>query len=411
MGKADLAAMFCERGKRLQPSVIRSLFPLSNMPEMISLAGGLPNPALFPFKEITISCRDGTTVSVSGTELSTSLQYATSRGLPAFVEWVTQFQKREHNCPSPTDVIVGSGSQNFISVLCEIFLDEHDTLLLEQYTYPGSIAAARPSGCKRQGVAMDKDGMIPSALREILSKWDCSARGPKPKMMYLIPNGQNPTGCGMTLERKREIYGICCEHDVIIVEDDPYYFLTYDEKPLPSFLSMDVEGRVIRLDSFSKVLAAGIRIGFCTAPPPVVVKIEQHIQMSILHANSFSQVAILALLRSWGQSGWELHIKNIKKFYADRAAKFTAILRKYLTGLAEWDDPRAGMFAWLRLTGFPDTKDLIQTRAREKKVLAVPGEFFCANEGPCPYIRLAFSTTPIEDAEEAIKRLASLLQK
>jgi len=189
-----------------------------------------------------------------------------------------------------------------------------------------------------------------------------------------------------------------------------YYFLTYDETPVPSFLSMDTDSRVIRFDSFSKILSAGIRLGFMTAPAAVATKVEQYLQMSILHANSFSQIAALGLLRTWGEEGWAKHIKSVKQFYAARAREFTEILREHLTGLAEWDEPRAGMFCWVMLLGIENSKDLIQVKARERKVLALPGETCCANEHPVPFIRLSFSIATHDEMVEGVKRIASLLK-
>lgn len=405
----DFEAILSERGKRLAPSAIRALLPLASIPGMITLAGGNPNPSCFPFTAMNLRTRDGTELSVDGAELSAALQYSPSRGNPGLVAWLADHVRKTHAPPSPVEVVVGSGSQDLLGCVFDIFLGADSTLLCEEFTYPGAMAAMRPTGCRRQGVAMDADGIVPEALHSVLASWSVSARGPRPRLLYLIPSGQNPTGSTMTVERKKRVYEIAREFDLVILEDDPYYNLVYGE-PAPSFLSMDTDGRVIRFDSFSKVLSAGIRLGFMTAPAFVAAKVEQHMQMSILHANSFSQIAVLALLRAWGDEGWARHVREVKAFYAARAKEFTAILHEHLDGLATWDEPRAGMFCWIKLLGVDNTKELIQVKARERKVLALPGETCCANERPVPFIRLAFSIASHDDMVEGVKRLASLLK-
>ena len=197
-----------------------------------------------------------------------------------------------------------------------------------------------------------------------------------------------------------------------MLEDDPYYFLSFpSQQPQPSFFSMDTEQRVIRLDSFSKVMSAGIRIGFATGPAALMSKIEQSMQYSVLHANSLAQVMLLALLQKWGPAGWDAHVHQVKELYAGRAKMFEEIARQYLGDSAEWTSPTAGMFVWINLKKVPDTKDLVQQKAREKKVLMVPGAMFFGEENGriSSFVRTAYSTASKEDMEEAFKRLSSLL--
>lgn len=410
-----------------KPSAIRILTELQQRspPSLISLAGGAPNPDTFPFESASIKIKDGETVTFDAALMKRALQYSASSGIPELLTWMKNLQKTLHNPPtagySPEngqmDMCVTTGSQEGICKLFEMLVNPGDNVLLDTPTYSGTLAALQPLGCNIISVPSDQHGIIPASLKEILSRWDPSEvhkpGSTAPRILYTIPNGGNPTGASMTAQRKKEVYELARQYDMLIIEDDPYYFLQFDKQPwAPTFLSMDVDGRIVRTDSFSKVLSSGLRIGFLTGPKPLVDQVVLHIQASTLHTSTFTQLLVSQLLHSWGQEGFLQHIDRVIEFYRKQRDAMISSADKWLKDVAEWHTPSAGMFLWIKLKGITDTKQLITEKALEKKVLLVPGGVFMVNSSdPCPYVRAAFSLSTPEQIDEAFRRLSSLIKE
>jgi kynurenine/2-aminoadipate aminotransferase len=259
--------------------------------------------------------------------------------------------------------------------------------------------------------------MRPDSLAAVLDAWDVAVQGPRPRVVLTIPTGSNPSGGSMTIERKRAIYEIASapDNDLLVFEDDPYYYLQFAEQRTPSLLSMDVDGRVLRFDSFSKVLASGIRIGFVSGPPKLVERVGMHMQCTTLHTSGVSQIVVQALFEHWDNSnaagdGFEQHVRSICAFYLAQRDAFLASVERHLSGLVELNTPRAGMFVWMKLLGVDDSQELIQTKAVEKLVLLMPGSAFQVTEEPTPYVRISYSTASPEEMDQACLRLAELLR-
>lgn len=263
--------------------------------------------------------------------------------------------------------------------------------------------------------------MLPASLKQVIAMHQKAGRR-VPRVLYTVPTGQNPTGAVTPLERKQEIYQICRDHDIVVIEDDPYYYLQYSvdsDEPRglsnlgKSYLSVDVDGRVIRLDSFSKFLAPGMRLGWCTAHPDFLQKLLFALHASTMGPCSLSQVVINEILQAWGREGLETHLKRMQSEYQQRAAVIQQAAEKHLTGLAEWQAPRAGMFLWLKLLGVKDSWVVFE-KMKEVKVVVVPGDIAHCH-GPnamvqCPYIRMSYSQCSPEELSEGIRRLAQVLQ-
>ncbi|XP_031440419.1 kynurenine/alpha-aminoadipate aminotransferase, mitochondrial [Clupea harengus] len=409
-----------------KPSAIRMLTELQQRSpaSLISLAGGAPNPNTFPFQSATIQVKNGEPLVFDETTMKRALQYSGSYGIPELVSWMKELQKNLHNPPtagySPErgqmELCVTTGSQEGLCKVFEMLVNPGDNVLLDAPTYSGTLAALQPLGCNLINVPSDQHGMIPEGLQDILSRWDPSdARKPGsnlPRVLYTIPNGGNPTGASMTTERKQRVYDLARKYDLLIVEDDPYYFLQFQKPLAPTFLSMDVDGRIIRTDSFSKILSSGLRIGFVTGPKPLVDRVVLHIQASTMHTSTFTQLMVSQLLQAWGQEGFLNHIDGVVEFYRAQRNAMISSAEKWLTGLAEWHAPAAGMFLWMRLKGVADTQQLIMEKALEKEVLLVPGGVFTINSSePCPYVRAAFSLSTPEQMDEAFKRLSALIKE
>uniref|UniRef100_A0A8C7SNH5 Kynurenine/alpha-aminoadipate aminotransferase, mitochondrial n=1 Tax=Oncorhynchus mykiss TaxID=8022 RepID=A0A8C7SNH5_ONCMY len=394
-----------------KPSPIRILTDIQQRspPSMISLAAGAPNPNTFPFHSCSFQVKNGDMITFDETMMKRALQYSASSGIPELLTWMKALQKYLHNPPTANsaekgqmDMCVTTGSQEGLCKVFEMLVNPGDNVLLDAPTYSGTLAALQPLGCNLINVPSDQHGMIPDGLKEVLSRWDPAdvhkPHSTVPRVLYTIPNGGNPTGASMITQRKRDIYELARQYDLLIIEDDPYYFLQFDKPWAPTFLSMDVDGRIIRTDSFSKILSSGLRIGFVTGPKPLVDRVVLHIQASTMHTSTFPQY---------------ISFRVIEFYRTQRDAMLTSA-DKWLKGLyvAEWHTPAAGMFLWIKVKGVADTQKLIMEKAMEKEVLLVPGGVFMINSSdPCPYVRAAFSLSTPEQIDEAFKRLSALIKE
>ncbi|CAH6787311.1 kynurenine/alpha-aminoadipate aminotransferase, mitochondrial isoform X1 [Phodopus roborovskii] len=391
---------------------------------LISLAPGSPNPNMFPFKTATFTVENGNTIHFEKDTIKRALQYSPSYGIPELLSWLKQLQIKLHNPPTvhypPTqgqmDICITSGCQDGLCKVFEMLINPGDIILINEPLYPGALYAIKPLSSNIINVPSDEYGIIPEALKKILSQWKPEdSKDPTkntPKLLYTIPNGNNPTGYSMTGDRKKEIYELARKYDFLIIEDDPYYFLQFNKPWVPTFLSMDVDGRVIRADTFSKILSSGLRVGFMTGPKSLIERIVLHTQVSSLHACTLSQLMISQLLYQWGQDGFLAHVDRVTDFYRDQRNAILAAADKWLSGLAEWHAPKAGLFLWIKVKGISNTQLLIEEKAIEKEVLFVPGNgFFIDSSAPNPFFRAAFSVVTPEQMNLAFQRLAQLIKE
>lgn len=375
----------------------------------------MPNAKTFPFQSLKVDCGSGVEITLDGKSLEAALQYSPTPGLPALNEMLWKFQMQEHNppdCPGIERALtITQGSQDGLSKVFDMLLDSEDALLLESPTYSGSLAYLQPKGSRLIELETDELGLKPTSLYTTLRTW--SSNQPRPKVLYTIPTGGNPTGVSLSTERKQQIYEIASEFNLLVLEDDPYYYLRLDgdRSQHPSFLELDTEARVIRFDSYSKILSSGMRLGFVTGPKVLIDRINLHTQATNLHPSGLSQAITLALLSHWEQKGWEDHLASVCTFYRTQRDHFLLSANNHLSGLAEWTEPDAGMFVWMKLNGVQDTQELIQTKAIESKVLLVPGAVFLPNPRPSPYVRAAYSTASPKQMDIALKRLGQLLKQ
>ncbi|XP_036280165.1 kynurenine/alpha-aminoadipate aminotransferase, mitochondrial isoform X1 [Pipistrellus kuhlii] len=409
-----------------RPSPIRVYTELQNRApkSVISLATGSPNPNTFPFKTATINIGNQKAIQFDEQIMKRALQYSESAGIPELLSWLKKLQVKLHNPPTvhypssqgQMDICVTSGSQDGLCKVFEMIINRGDNILLNEPVYSGTLQALRPMGCNMINVPSDEYGIIPDSLKEILSKWKPEdSKNPEkntPKFLYTVPNGDNPTGNSLTSNRKNEIYELARKYDFLIIEDDPYYFLQFNKPWAPTFLSMDVDGRVIRADSFSKVLSSGLRIGFITGPKPLIERIVLHTQVSTLHTSTFTQLMVSQLLHQWGEEGFLAHIERVIDYYRKQKDALLKAADKWLSGLAEWHAPTAGMFVWFKIKGISDVKKLVEEKAIKKEILMVPGNaFYIDSSAPSPYFRASFSLASPEQMDIAFQRLAELIKE
>ncbi|XP_033713425.1 kynurenine/alpha-aminoadipate aminotransferase, mitochondrial isoform X2 [Tursiops truncatus] len=384
-----------------KPSALRVMAEIlgKSSKSVLSLATGAPNPNTFPFKSAVITIDNGETIQFDEEMMKRALQYSQSAGLPELLSWLKQLQVKLHNPPTihyppsqgQMDMCVTCGSQEG---LCKL----------------------QPLGCNMINVSSDEHGIIPDSLREILSKWKPEdSKNPEkntPKFLYTVPNGNNPAGNSLTTNRKKEIYELTRKYDFLIIEDDPYYFMQFSKPRAPTFLSMDVDGRVIRADSFSKVLSSGLRIGFITGPKPLIERIVLHTEVSTMHTSTFTQLLVSQLLHQWGEEGFLAHVERVTDFYRKQRDALLAAADKWLSGLAEWQVPTAGMFLWVKIKGLHDVRKLIEEKAFKKEIFMLPGyHFYLDSSAPCPYFRASFSLASPEQMDMAFQGLAQLIKE
>mmetsp|Transcript_36835 Transcript_36835/g.50744 ORF Transcript_36835/g.50744 Transcript_36835/m.50744 type:complete len:421 (+) Transcript_36835:89-1351(+) len=411
----DYVSYLSKRGLRYQPSAIRALAPLLQVDGMISLAGGLPNPDLFPISKMSLELTGGQKVEIPKKRLQEGLQYSASYGLPDLLAWLKDFQNDAHS-PSRDwhnwGVCVFNGSQDAIYKSMDMLLDSGDHLLVEEPSYSGTLAALRPLHCNLVGVKTDSNGLLPDELERILKTWPKEQYSSRPKILYTIPTGQNPSGSTMTIERRKKVLEIAQNYSLLILEDDPYYHVHFDNKNKPpSLFNLDKEGRVLRFDSFSKILSSGLRLGWATGPNFLVDRLQLMQQASTMHPSGISQILALTVLEQLGKEGFDNHLKIVQETYLKRRNLFLTYVEKHLKGLVEYGVPDAGMFVWFKLKGVEDSMELIQKEALEAKVLLVPGASFFCDESPSPYVRASFSTASEDEMDIALERFASILRE
>lgn len=407
--------------KARKPSPIREATALvaSGPPTLISLGGGYPNPSTFPFKSIQVESTDGNKFTLDGKDLSKALQYTESSGIADLRSWLSRIHKKYHDSPLQRDgalnFCITSGSQDGLIKTFEMLLSPGDNVLVEEPLYSGTLAILKPLPVNLVGVETDALGLHPDSLLKVLSNWDPKdAADPNsdiPKVLYTVPNCGNPTGASASAGRKRKVYEIAQRYDLVIIEDDPYFFLQFQKDTAPSYQSIDTDGRVIRSDSMSKILSSGIRLGWISGAKPFIERIVLHQQASVMHCSTLSQVLAIKLLDLWNLEGFEKHLDSIRQFYKSQRDIAISSATKWLTGLAEWSVPEGGMFLWIRIPEVSDTREMIMKRALEKEVIIIPGGCFSLKEDqPSSYCRISYSSSSPQDLDEGIRRLSEVIR-
>jgi len=381
----------------------------------LMLAGGFPIANVFP--------------SICGADPDeTLMNYGPNlgRGHPDAIAWAKLFMQEHHAMPSAWakhGVIMTPGNTNAIAMNLLLCTDAGDTVLCEEFTYTGLVAAAHPLGRKVRGVRMDAMGLCPDSLRTCCA--ELAAKDELPRLLYLVPTAQNPTGITMPESRRREIYSVARDYKLLLLEDDPYYFLSLGpaeatceaEMPglnpgsvPPSFLAIDTDARVCRLDSCSKFLAPGFRLGWMTAPKPIIDKMAIMAEVLTWSLSGFTQQAFIRCQQQLGRDGLHLHVQRMQWAYRQRRDWLMKAFEQHLSGLASWNVPHEGMFLWLEVLSVENAGQLAEPLIDEGIAL-VPGAAFLAKpySRPCSKFRVSFTQVTEESAMEAAKRLAAAL--
>lgn len=390
---------YAERTKGMTASEIRSLFAVATRPEVVSLAGGMPNLSALPLDVV------GEVVSKVATTMGqVSLQYGSGQGMPILREQITEIMALEGITAHPDDVIVTTGSQQALDLISRIFIDPGDVILCEAPSYVGALGTFKQYQAQIVHVAMDDQGLIPQSLREAIAT--TKQAGGRIKFLYTVPNFQNPAGVTLSLERRREIVAIAAEADILVVEDNPYGLLGFDGTIRRALRADDAEN-VIYLGSFSKTFAPGFRIGWAVAPLAVREKLILASESSILCPSNFAQLAISTY---FAEQPWQEQIASFRSLYRQRRDAMLTALDSTLIGRATWTRPEGGFYVWVTLPAGIDTKAMLP-RAVDAKVAYVPGTAFYADGLGSWSLRLSYCYPTPEAITEGVNRLAGVIDR
>lgn len=388
---------FAERAANLRASEIREILKLTEMPEVISFAGGLPAPELFPVAEIT-----QITAQVLATQGQAALQYSPTEGFPQLREIIAKERMiRARVMVAAEDILITAGSQQGIEFCGRLFLDKDDYVICESPTYLGAINAFNSCQPRYLEIPMDEEGMIISELEKTL------AQHPEAKMIYTVPDFQNPTGRTMSVARRQQLAKLAARYQIPVIEDNPYGELRFEGDSYPAIKSFDDEGWVIYLGSFSKTFCPGYRIGWMCANPDILRKFVLMKQASDLQCSSIAQREIALYMQQYNLNE---HIAQIRQVYKQRRDLMLESIRKYFPATVKYTIPEGGLFTWVELKEGIDAARLLD-EALQEKVAFVPGAPFFPNTHHRNFLRLNYSNMQEERIVEGIRRLGLVLQR
>lgn len=463
-----------QESKSRKASPLKSAAQLLKTPGLISLGGGLPSSNAFPFEHIEMKVpqpphfsepetKDSGVLVRAGKhdvaegksifDIHVAFNYGQATGSVQLLRFLTEHTELVHHPPyQDWQCTLSTGSTSAFDIALRMFTTRGDYLLTEEYAFCSAIETATPLGLKCIGIKMDAEGLIPAEMDNILTNWSEKDRGaPKPHLLYIVPTGQNPTGATASAQRRREIYAVAQKHDVYIIEDEPYYFLQMqpytgpnapDVPPpdsheafldalAPGLVSIDTDGRVMRLDSFSKVIAPGMRTGWITASAQIIERFVRHSEVCVQNPSGISQLVLFKLLdETWGHAAYLDWLIWLRLEYTQRRDNIVYACEKHLPReVASWNPPAAGMFHWIKVDwkkhpllvnakegeegpGILEMEERIWRAGVDKGVLTAKGSWFRAEAGGGTemFLRTTFAAAGAEDVTEAIRRLGMTLR-
>jgi len=383
----------------MRSSAMRDLMALTERDDVISLAGGLPDTSTFPPDSYAALMR-----TVAGDSCARALQYGPTEGLTRLKACIVKVMHAEGMDVDVDEVLVTTGGQQVIDLVCKTLLDPGDVVVAEAPTYPGAI----PTFCSYQAdvvqITMDRDGMRVEELESTLDQLERSGR--RPKFIYTVPNFHNPAGVTMSLERRRELVRIAGERELLVLEDNPYGLLRYEGEPLPTLYSLDDEF-VIYASTFSKILSPGVRLGWAVAPSPILQKMQIGKQGSDLCSSSISQYFVSAYFDA---GPWEDYVRSLLEIYRRRRDVMLDSLAEHFPREAEWTHPQGGLFIWATMPPYIDTTDLL-ARALREHVAFVPGRAAYVDGRGASEMRLNFSGVDEDLIREGIRRIGEVVRE
>ncbi len=384
----------------MRSSAMRDLMAITARPEVISLAGGLPDTSTFPPQSFAAQM-----TRIAQKSAAQALQYGPTEGFEETKDCILQVMGAEGMLPDPDDVIVTTGGQQAIDLIAKTLIDPGDAVICEAPTYPGAV----PVFCSYQadviGISCDDAGMRVEELAPTLDR--LAAEGRKPKMIYSVPTFQNPAGVTMSFSRRRHLVELARHHEILIVEDNPYGLLRFEGEALPPLYALDGGDYVIYVGTFSKILSPGIRLGWAVAPPPVIDKIVLGKQATDLCTSTLAQYFVREY---FGEGNWGAYVESLVDLYRGRRDTMLSALEEYFPAQARWTEPEGGLFVWATLPDYIDTSDLLAKALREN-VAFVPGQAAFTDGSGASSMRLNFSGATDDEIREGVRRIAKVVRE
>jgi 2-aminoadipate transaminase len=394
------AGLFARRTQEMKSSAMRDLMAITARPEVISLAGGLPDTTCFPSEDMAALMS-----RVAADASARALQYGPTEGMDELKDCIVQVMAEEGMDVGADELLITTGGQQVIDLVCTTLIDPGDVIVAEGPTYPGAVPTFGAYQADVVQIEMDADGMRVDLLEETLDRLE--AEGRTPKFVYTVPTFQNPAGVTMSLERRRELVRIAKQRELFVLEDNPYGLLRYEGEPLPPLYALDGGEFVIYLGTFSKILSPGLRLGWTAAPRPVLEKLNLGKQGVDLCSSTFSQFFVVEYFK---RRDWRRLLGSFRDVYRQRRDVLLDALTEHFPGDAEWTRPGGGLFIWATLPSYIDTTDLL-ARALREHVAFVPGRAAYLDGRGGSSMRLNFSGVSEDDLREGVRRIGKVVNE
>ncbi len=384
----------------MRSSAMRDLMAITARPEVISLAGGLPDTSAFPPESFAAQM-----TRIAQESSAQALQYGPTEGFEETKQCIVEVMAAENMAVETDDLIVTTGGQQAIDLVCKTLIDPGDPVICEAPTYPGAV----PTLCSYEAdviqIEIDGQGMRIDRLREALGRLESEGR--RPKFIYSVPTFQNPGGVTLSAARRRELVEIAREREILVLEDNPYGLLRFEGEPEETLLAIDGGDYVLYTGTFSKILSPGIRIGWVVAPPPVLEKIGLGKQASDLCTSTLTQFFVREY---FGEGKWQDYVSDLVEIYRVRRDAMLESLEQHFPAEATWTRPEGGLFVWATLPDYIDTTDLL-AKALSENVAFVPGRAAYVDGRGASSMRLNFSGSSEEEIREGVRRIGAVIQE
>jgi 2-aminoadipate transaminase len=407
----NIQAKLSRRALGLGPSPIRELLKFMKIEGMISLGGGYPNPDTFAFERINIEFKGGRRVTIEGSDLAAASQYGPSDAHGPLKRQLIEWHRRKDGVAlEESRIVVLNGSQEGLFIMAYLFANAEDGIIVCEPTYPGALTAFRAFTKNFVAIPLDAEGMNTGVLEEKLARIE-KARAPMPKFIYTIPSGHNPGGVALSGQRREHMIRLANRHDLLVLEDDPYQLIKLEDTPLlPTLQSLDTEQRVVRLDSFSKIFAPGLRLGYASGSEEIMRCFVLFKQASNLHTSMFIQELLRKYLEAHTHEEVREHIAGNCRIYRNNRDAMLDAASRHLPPDVKYNIPRAGMFIWFELPASCDAKRMTDAHCERLKVLLVPGGAFSTQDGCRNCMRASFSLVTPAEIEEGIRRFGEMIR-
>jgi 2-aminoadipate transaminase len=392
------AGLFAERTGMMRSSAMRDLMAITARPEVISLAGGLPDTSTFPPKSFAAQM-----TRIAQESAAEALQYGPTEGFEETKDCILEVMGGEGMLPDPDDIIVTTGGQQAIDLVCKTLIDPGDVIVCEAPSYPGALSVFSSYQAHVVQVECDEDGMQVEVLERLLG--ELRAEGRRPKFIYSVPSFKNPAGVTMSLQRRHRLVELARAQELLVVEDNPYGLLRYGGEPMPPLYQLDGGDFVIYIGTFSKILSPGIRLGWAVAPPPVMEKIVLGKQAADLCTSTLTQYFVREY---FAERRWQRYIDDLVELYRGRRDTMLEALRTYFPAEASWTEPEGGLFIWATLPDYIDTSDLL-AKALRADVAFVPGAAAYVDGRGRHSMRLNFSGVGDGEIREGVRRIGKTI--